>query len=369
MQNRFHKLLNNQQHLFWVLQITGWAGFAVLKYFTAISQGIAGDYWILVSVFAISGLVLTLGMRQIYRQLWNRPLWLLGIGIVVVSVGSAMIWESIRIYAWSTFYGECEECGRFLFAVFKYGVSAFYVLLAWSGLYFGIKYYRMLQRQRVMTLRARSMAHESQLKMLRYQLNPHFLFNTLNAISTLVLEKELALADSMIGKLSKFLRQSLDGDPMQQVTLEQELEAITLYLDIENVRFADRLQVRWEVDEAVQSALVPSLILQPLIENAIKYAITPSETGGTIRIGAAAKGGRLILEVGDDGPGANLEAGRLVETSGVGVQNIRQRLGAIYGESCTFMLENVQPHGLLARISIPLEMSHAKTFEPAPPKR
>ena len=158
-------------------------------------------------------------------------------------------------------------------AYVAYALSYIYVVLAWVGLYLGIKYYGQLQDETQRALAARTMAHQAQLKMLRYQLNPHFLFNTLNAISTLILDRDNATANRMVHGLSSFLRHSLDNDPMQRVTLRQELDALTLYLDIEKIRFAERLRIETDIDEDCWRALLPSLLLQPLVENAIKYAV------------------------------------------------------------------------------------------------
>ncbi len=140
-------------------------------------------------------------------------------------------------------------------AYIAYSLTYIYVVLAWVGLYLGIKYYRQLQDETQRALAARTMAHQAQLKMLRYQLNPHFLFNTLNAISTLVLDRENGTANRMVQGLSAFLRHSLDNDPMQRVTLRQELDALTLYLDIEKMRFAERLRIETDIDEDCWRAL------------------------------------------------------------------------------------------------------------------
>ena len=146
-------------------------------------------------------------------------------------------------------------------------------------------------------LRAGALAQEAQLKMLRYQLNPHFLFNTLNAISTLILDNQNRTANQTVMRLSEFLRYTLDQDPMKKVTLRQEIEAMNLYLTTEKLRFGDRLQLEYAVEDAALDALVPSLLLQPLIENAVKYAVSPSEKGGAIRIeGPRAR--EIAVEVG-----------------------------------------------------------------------
>jgi LytS/YehU family sensor histidine kinase len=233
--------------------------------------------------------------------------------------------------------------------------SAWIVMATWSVLYFAIKYHRMFQDISESALKSAAMAHEAQLKMLRYQLNPHFLFNTLNAISTLVLEQDTELANRMVNKLSKFLRFSLDNDPLQKITLEQELEAIGLYLGIEKVRFEERLNLEQEIDLEARRALIPSLLLQPLVENAIKYGIARSEEGATIRIAARVFAGDLLLEISDDGPGVELVDGDIPGANGVGLRNTRERLRELYGEHHLFRLSQSQPHGLTITIRLPFE--------------
>ena len=199
------------------------------------------------------------------------------------------------------------------------------------------------------------MAHEAQLKMLRYQLNPHFLFNTLNAISTLILEQATDDANRMVTRLSSFLRHSLDNDPMKMVTLEQELRALKLYLDIEKVRFEERLQLEIDVEDEARRALIPSLLLQPLIENAIKYGIAQSVDGGCLKIAARVFAGDLLLELSDDGPGVELVDGQIPGANGVGLRNTRERLEELYGTHHSFRLSETEPHGLTIRIRIPFE--------------
>ena len=233
-------------------------------------------------------------------------------------------------------------------------MGSFYVLLCWSGLYFGIKYYQQLQDQTERTLQATAAAHQAQLKMLRYQLNPHFLFNTLNAISTMILDGANEMANLAVSRLSDFLRYTLDNDPMKRVTLGSELEAIDLYLEIEKVRFGDRLIIRKEVESRARAALDPSLILQPLIENAIKYAVTPREEGGTLTISAKVHDRILILQLSDDGPGLN-NGQKTNNGSGVGLKNTRERLQQFYGDRQAFTLAPNDPSGLVITINIPVE--------------
>jgi LytS/YehU family sensor histidine kinase len=237
-------------------------------------------------------------------------------------------------------------------------MGSFYILLCWSGLYFGIKYYQQLQEQTEQTLKATAAAHQAQLKMLRYQLNPHFLFNTLNAISTLILDGANETANKAVSRLSDFLRYTLDNDPMSRVTLGSELGAIELYLEIEKVRFGDRLVIDQTIESPAEKALVPSLILQPLIENAIKYAISPSEDGGTLKIVARVQHDVLVIQISDTGPG--LGNGKSNQKScGVGLKNTRERLQQLYGDAQAFTLASNEPSGLMITINLPFEVSDA----------
>jgi sensor histidine kinase YesM len=192
---------------------------------------------------------------------------------------------------------------------------------------------RELAEARAAAAQAMAAAQQAQLAALRFQLNPHFLFNTLNAISSLIITDRTADAETMTSKLSGFLRASLEADPESEVTLDEELETIQSYLDIETVRFGERLKIAFECPAPLLDALVPSFLLQPVIENAVKYAVGPSRRPVAITVKASTDGDRLWLKVEDDGGqafGALPKGG-----TGLGLANIRQRLHAFYGEAGT----------------------------------
>lgn len=353
-------MLDNHEFQFWLLQFLGWAGWAT-------AGSLAWMYWkadsAVISLFppaALGGLAISTGLRYVYRWVWNAPpLWRGATALVASYFGAALwrVWNNTLVF---TFAGHVPEIGAptGIMSYFEGILTSFYLLLCWSGLYFGIKYYQMLQRQTRQLLEMSDMARQAQLKMLRYQLNPHFLFNTLNAISTLILERQTELANTMVTRLSSFLRYSLDSDPMAKVELDDEISALKLYLDIEQVRFEERLKIDIDIDERSHKALIPSLILQPLVENAVKYAVAASEEGGTIRISAREFGGELLLEVCDDGPGIAHMAiadGELPEGRGVGLRNSRDRLRSVYGEMQSFRLKNADPHGLRICLRMPFE--------------
>ena len=203
-------------------------------------------------------------------------------------------------------------------------------------------------------LRLGDQASSAQLAMLRYQLNPHFLFNTLNSISTLVLLKQTERANAMLSRLSAFLRYTLINEPTAQVTLEQEIETLKLYLEIEKMRFEDRLRPIFDIHPAVASARLPSLLLQPLVENAIKYAVTPQEEGADIIVTAQPVGENVRIVVSDTGPGLNGTSQRMTKGTGVGLANIRDRLVQAFGERQSMDTRSPPEGGYSVIIEMPL---------------
>jgi len=228
--------------------------------------------------------------------------------------------------------------------IFKYWI----VVLGYLGWHY-YKAYRGRERQ------AAALATElvqARLQALRMQLNPHFLFNTLNTISALIHENPDA-ADRMIVRLSELLRRTLDRGDVQEVPLREELEFLRSYLEIEQMRFPDRLTVTFDIEPKTQDLLVPHLILQPLVENALRHGILPREEAGRVEISARVVAGQhLELKVRDDGnglPTGNGSPGR----EGIGLQNVRSRLAQLYGAAQQFEIGNASAGGVEARIRIP----------------
>lgn len=346
------QLKQNRNLLFWSLHVLGWSGYGVSQYVGAMLYGKPVAYVQYIAVAAMSGCVLSAPLRYICRWLWKRPPAVMIVGAILAAWGTACVLRVIMNWFYRT-YVDFEWRIEHWTEYFSGAMSSTYLLACWIGLYFGFKYYESLQSQRIATLRATSLAQEAQLKMLRYQLNPHFLFNTLNAISTLILDERNRTANDAVTGLSEFLRYTLDQDPMKKVTVSQEIDALNLYLNIEKMRFGDRLRLRYAIEERAAGMLMPSLLLQPLIENAIKYAIAPRERGGEIRIGAHLTGGMLQLEVADDGPGM-IDTTRLANGRGVGIRNTRERLQVLYGERGTVSVSNTDP-GLRVALTLPAE--------------
>jgi hypothetical protein len=217
-----------------------------------------------------------------------------------------------------------------LLEIFNRGLMPFVLIYGLYASALGLMLSAMAVRDREVQLAAaHSAAQQAQLAALRFQLNPHFLFNTLNAISSLIVTNRNGDAERMTMKLSEFLRVSLEADPEAEVTLDEELATTQSYLDIEAVRFGDRLRVAFECPTALLNAYVPSFLLQPLVENSIKYAVAPSRRAVTLSVRAMAHAGELRLLIDDDGRQAfgSLPAGG----TGLGLANVRQRLSAFYG--------------------------------------
>jgi two-component system LytT family sensor kinase len=353
----------NSNRLFWILQTAGWSGICVFSYFSSLLNGKEWDGWFYVFPVYVIGYLGTLGLRLLLR-LWrglSPPALAAAIALPSIAVGAAMSAALMWMYI-ATCTKDCESWK--LMGWFEAMVSYTYLILAWVFLYITLRYYRALQQQSRKTLAATAMAHQAQLKMLRYQLNPHFLFNTLNAISTLILDHSNDTANRMVQGLSSFLRHSLDSDPMQRVTFKQELDALRLYLDIEKIRFADRLQIEYRVEPECYSALLPSLLLQPLIENAIKFAVAKRVEGGRIEISARREADMLVLAVADDGPGCpQFDRGEPLPAPanghGVGLFNTRERLKVLYGERQNFLARNRAESGVEVEIRLPFESGGA----------
>jgi len=339
---------------FWVLQTAIWLGYGFEQFLAGIGMGRPLGYWKLCLFDSLCGFVLTLIIRYPIKATWNQPLrerlWAGGTVLVITSI----IWG----YVWKlALYAMCEDCKPppSYLGYISFFFGALYLLFAWTAGYVGVKLARQLQHEKETALQATAMAHQAQLRMLRYQLNPHFLFNTLNAISTLVLDGRRETANGMVGALSGFLRYSLDSDPEQRVTLHQEIESVRRYLGIEQVRFGDRLRVGILVTPEAGSALVPSLILQPLIENAIKFAVSRREEGGHIELVARADDDVLEISLRDDGPGSQDYVPKSGGGHGVGLANTRERLRVLYGDQQSFTIRTCAPRGTLVTLRLPLE--------------
>ena len=354
----------NKNRAFWYLQLGGWGGVFLLYGMSSIANSQPIDRLVIRLIATITGFSLSLILSVIYRQLIaQRPLvtWTGTVVVLALATGVHAFIDSWVL----DLAGASNSTG---FARLFVGIYFFDLVLpgAWSALYYAINFFLQVEEQADRLERLEAQATSAQLAMLRYQLNPHFLFNTLNSISTLVLLKQTAPANAMLTRLSSFLRHTLITEPGAKVTIEQEIETLKLYLDIERMRFEERLQTNFRVDPQAAEACLPSMLLQPLVENAIKYGVSPQEEGAEITLTAKIVGQRLRVTVSDTGPGiseagsgtippAMLDRSRRTTSTGVGLANIRDRLAQAYGDEHRFEIRSPESGGFTVLIEIPFE--------------
>lgn len=359
----------DKNRAFWTLQIVGWSGYFLLRSLGGLANKMGISFILPTILVTVTGFSITLLMAWAYRStIRQKPIWAWSLTALILTA-AAILFSAIEVWAHATFYepGWRPEGIEFLGAI----LLTLAILGAWTGLYYGINYFLMLDEQAERFERMAAQANSAQLEMLRYQINPHFLFNTLNSISTLVLLAETEKANTMLSRLSSFLRYSLVGEREGQATVAQEVQALKLYLEIERTRFEDRLRTRFDIAPEVVNARMPSLLLQPLVENAVKYAVTPLEEGADIWITGRRLGDRLELTVADTGPGVGENRpnpeGTGPGSTNVGLNNIRERLTQAYGDDHRFeILSNASSPlvqaglakgpGVLVLIEIPLQI-------------
>ena len=339
---------------FWMLQAIGWSGYLLLRTVSAISNGLSIQGVIIPIIESIVGYCLTLLLSTLYGYYRRMPR-ISGILLTLATLALATLIYAV-LNAFSFSFIKLNEPGITLAIVIAQLFLCFTVLAGWSALYFGINFYLIVEQQIDQMQALESQASHAQLAMLRYQLNPHFLFNTLNSISTLVLLKQTERANVMLSRLSSFLRYTLANEPTAHVTLAQEVETLQLYLEIEKMRFDERLRPHFDIDPRVAKARLPSLLLQPLVENAIKYAVTPQEEGADITVSARLAGDRVHISVSDTGPGLIERQPRPTLSTGVGLANIKERLAQSFGADHRFDSQSNPGQGFSVEIEIPFQI-------------
>ena len=344
----------DKSRAFWRLQAAGWTGYLILRSVSSISNGPSLDVIVPVMIESIVGYCITLLLSTLFGYYRGLPR-ISAILLTILTLGIATLLYSV-LNAFSFSFIKLANPGLNVSLVLGTIFLSFTVLAGWSALYFGINFYLIVEEQIDQLKTLGNQASSAQLAMLRYQLNPHFLFNTLNSISTLVLLKQTERANMMLSRLSSFLRYTLANEATANVTLQQEVETLKLYLEIEKMRFEDRLRPRFEIDPRVEKVRLPSLLLQPLVENAIKYAVTPKEDGAEISVVARLAGERVQIAVSDTGPGLHEAKARPSLSTGVGLANIKERLAQAFGTDQSFEARSRPEGGFEVEIEIPFRL-------------
>ena len=275
-------------------------------------------------------------------------------GALLLVIGWASAGASLRwvLGIAPTGVSKSAQMANWMLTTIPWGTFMYFTML---GCIHAFGYFIEAKDREAQAARLAAQVAESRLGALRTQLHPHFLFNSLNAITVLVRDKDTAAAARMLDLLSDVLRQVLKNDQAHVVSLAEELAFLERYLAIEQIRFSDRLQVRFNVDESLKDAAVPVFILQPLVENALRHGIAKRAEGGIVEVSARRDGESLRLTIADKGGGLNRASGEDTGGNGLGLANIRERLTTLYGAGARLDLRSAPqpPGGTLAEVMLP----------------
>lgn len=349
-----HEISHN--FLFWLLQSVGWFAYGLMALGYALARETSLQARFEVIKLVVTGYALTLIYRYVFRS-WRRrrtPPLRLAAQVVALCIAGIPPWyesqvliSSVASAARPSLVGSVPPYAVIPLSIW---ITYAFALLGWSLLYFSIHGWSSLERERRRAAEAEGMAQSARLRALQSQLQPHFLFNTLNSISALVVDGRLDAALSMISRLSDFLRISLQTSDTPQIPVASEMEFIRHYLDIQKIRFGDRLTFRLDVVPAALPALVPTLLLQPLVENAVQHGVLPHKEGGSVSIAIHTDARTLKLRIEDDGPGLRDSP---TPQFGVGLSNTASRLDELYGDQAKLVVGRGAVCGVVVSIELP----------------
>lgn len=323
---------------FWTWQLLGWLAYWLMISITFLPVLAPGrspvGLFQLKFIRALIGLALTAFLRLIYRKFVDSSLAVIVFVTLIGSILTGCCWTILmNFYAWLMNPGDFQFANAiagFPSNALDYSVT----LLGWSAIYFGWKIWQKWQAERENALQSSALANKAQLEMLRYQLNPHFLFNALNSIRASV-DEDATRAKQMITQLSEFLRYSLLHESAKKIPLRDEIEAVRNYLAIEKIRFEDKLMVEFDVEKPAEDFKVPCFLLNPLVENAVKHGLQTSPKPLRIKISACLHENTLLLEVSNTG---SLQNGARQNGNGIGLKNVRERIEKLFGDNGKFEL-------------------------------
>jgi hypothetical protein len=344
---------------FWLFQLAGWSLFAMVSALGALPYRDGRPILLYFVATAVAGFLASIPLRVVCLRLWKpEPSWPKVIGITAAccyllglacsltgAVAEAQLGHAnAHVSAW----------GAVLLVGFSNAFSPTIALMAWSGIYFGVKQWEEANRREQRLLKTVALARDAELRALRYQITPHFLFNTLNGISTLVGEEQIQPARRMISLLADFLRSTLEPAERGDVTLAEELRQVQQYIAIEQIRLGDRMQVSITSDEKVRDVLVPHLLLQPLVENAIRHGIAPYLEGGQLSLRTMVHGSFVRITIHNTyGLTENHRPPHNRAPGGLGLVNTAERLLARYGEDHRFSVSSDEDRGWCVVLDVP----------------
>jgi len=349
---------------YWLFQLIGWGSFALINIFFAFSfDKLSPDYFRRLAVFLFIGVLFSHIMRELIirfsilqKSLKKQVILFLGMTLLLALLCSYLRLESVsRTGLLSQDEKELLVKPPVSYAVSKLilvlssGFSFFILFFIWNLIYFMYHYVTKSRKQQLDTLRLEALVKELELKTIKAHINPHFIFNSLNSIRALV-DENPQRARRAVTELSNILRSSMQSEKMENVTLEQELNIVKDYLALENMRFEDRLKVVYQVDEDTLDQPVPPMMLQTLVENAIKHGISKQINGGVVKVVSEFKDNYHELMVQNTG-----QLKDRPKREGFGISSTVNRLGLIYGDKARFDIRQVNGSMVEARVSIPVE--------------
>jgi hypothetical protein len=346
LMNRDHAL---QPRSFWQFQAIGWTCFYLSNLLGSVPQLLIGHDSVYQETVPIAFMFLgSCALRPVCRWLMNKSQsW---IAFEMKATASAVVSGSIIAGAIGLVQQGLHDVDWLgLAPIFVWSTS---VLFMWCSLYFSIKQWQQSNKEKERLLRAETEIREARLLALRYQLNPHFLFNSLNAVSTLILDGNAAAATRMLAQIGDLLRSSLDSEVTAEVTLSQELAFTEGYLAIEQTRLGERLKVDMAISSETRDALVPSMLLQPLVENAVRHGVAPLVEGGCVAIRSALHDDCLRIIIANSG--RPCERARDNHGNGIGLGNTAERLKTLYGTNFAFSLAWPETGGCEVVLELPL---------------
>jgi two-component sensor histidine kinase len=345
---------------FWQLQLIGWVCLYLVGILGSIPDIFRRPGALLGNTVATATMfVASFALHPLCRALLPRAhSWL---GFAWRAAAWSMVWGTVTSFATTLILGGVHKMDWP--SMLGNSVQFAFIFFLWCSLYLSIKQWQQSVQERERLLRAETEAREARLSALRYQLNPHFLFNSLNAVSTLVLDGNAAAATRMLAQIGELLRTSLDNDVIPEIALSREMAFTERYLAIEQTRMGERLQVDLAISHDTLDALVPSMLLQPLVENAVRHGVVPLVQGGRIGIESGLHEGSLRIVIRNSGP---RRADKQKENgNGIGLNNTVERLRALYGSNHKFLLEWPEEGGCRVTVQLPLRKA-ARTQEAQP---
>lgn len=350
----------------WALQILAWALYCVVS-FLSLTLWYGDPEWlhaVQILLEAMVGALLVFPLDRSLKYIGRLNVAVSFLVQCLLVAGLAFIWNVLRMTTFRLFFPEAQiwkDFGGWYFAsilVFALWTTLHYIVRAYTTI---AQEHERAQQEHLLRVTAESLSRDAQLQMLRYQINPHFIFNTMNSINALVVTNRTVEARHMIERFSDFLRITLDDENRLFVPLHEEIETIDRYLAVEQMRFASRLEIEFSIDPDCRDVPVPPLILQPIIENAVRYGVEGQNEKCLITLSARRDGTHVEIGIADTGPGLARAAEQPVHGTGLGLKNVAARLEAAYANDFAFAIADRPGRpGTLVTIRVPAPPPEAK---------